>query len=218
MTDSDSTRNPIMTGPRWIPAILVTLVVVTLVGSGISPHDRLAWILEVFPVLIGAPVLVAAYGRFPFTTLLYVLLFIHAVILMVGGHYTYAEVPIGFWAQDVFDLERNPYDRLGHFAQGFVPAILAREILKKWSPLTTSRWLPFLIVAVCLAFSAFYEMIEWWGALIYGEAAESFLGTQGDIWDTQWDMFLAMVGAIVALASLSRAHDRQLAGSIPRDS
>ncbi len=129
---------------------------------------------------------------------------------MVGAHYTYAKVPAGFWVQDFFDLGRNHYDRLGHFAQGFIPAILAREILKRWSPLTTSRWLPAPFVAVCLGFSAFYELIEWWGALLFGEAASAFLGTQGDIWDTQWDMFLALVGAVVALVSLSRAHDRQL--------
>ena len=167
MTDTPTVSDSTKTGLRRSPAILVALVVVILVGSGISPFDRLTWALEVFPVLIGVLILVATYWRFPLTTLLYVLLFIHAVIFMIGGHYTYAEVPVGFWVQDAFDLGRNHYDRLGHFAQGFVPAILAREILKKWSPLTTSRWLPFLIVAVCLAFSAFYEMIEWWSALIY---------------------------------------------------
>jgi len=141
---------------------------------------------------------------------------IHAVILMVGGHYTYARVPAGYWIQDVLDLSRNHYDRLGHFAQGFVPAILAREILIRSSPLAGSRWLAFLVVCVCLAFSALYEMIEWWTALLGGEAAESFLGTQGDVWDTQWDMFLALVGAISSQLLLVRAHDRSLsAAGIP---
>ncbi|MEE8225205.1 MAG: DUF2238 domain-containing protein [Kiloniellales bacterium] len=195
---------------RRTPAVLVVLAVVILLASGVSPYDRLTWVLEVFPILIGIPILVAAYRQFSFTTLLYLLLFVHAVILMVGGHYTYAKVPAGFWLQDIFDLERNHYDRLGHLAQGFIPAILTREILKRWSPLTTSRWLPFLVVAVCLAFSAFYELIEWWGALRFGEAASAFLGTQGDVWDTQWDMFLAVVGAVAALVSLSRVHDWQL--------
>jgi putative membrane protein len=130
---------------------------------------------------------------------------------MVGGHYTYANVPIGFWAQDLLDLSRNHYDRLGHFAQGFVPAILAREILLRLSPLRRGRWLFFLVTCVCLAFSALYELIEWWAALIGGESAESFLGTQGDVWDTQWDMFLALLGSISAQALLGKMHDRSLA-------
>ncbi len=184
---------------------------VFLVLSGTAPGDRLTWILEVFPVIVGMALVVATYRRFPLTGLLYSLLFLHAIILVVGGHYSYAEVPLGFWVQDAFDLARNPYDRLGHFAQGFVPAILAREILVRRSPLARSRWLPFLVVTVCLAFSAFYELIEWWGALLFGDAAAAFLGTQGDIWDTQWDMFMALVGAITALVALGKPHDLQLA-------
>ena len=198
------------TGRRPTPAVLALFAVLIVIASGISPDDRLTWVLEVFPILLAIPILVATYRKSPLTTLLYLLLFVHAVILTIGAHYSYAKVPAGFWVQDFFDLGRNHYDRLGHFAQGFIPAILAREILKRWSPLTTSRWLPPLVVAVCLAFSAFYELIEWWGALAFGDAASAFLGTQGDIWDTQWDMFLALIGAIVALVGLSRVHDRQL--------
>ncbi len=160
--------------------------------------------------MAGAPILVFTYHRFPLTHLLYTFLFLHSVILVVGGHYTYAEVPAGFWVQDLFDLSRNHYDRLGHFAQGFVPALLAREILIRSSPLRRGGWLSFLVVCVCLAFSAFYELIEWWAAVIGGEEAESFLGTQGDVWDTQWDMFLALLGAISAQLLLGRLHGRQL--------
>jgi putative membrane protein len=161
-------------------------------------------------VLIGLPLVLATRRRFPLTPLLYLLLAVHAVILMVGGKYTYAEVPAGFWVRDWLGLARNHYDRLGHFAQGFVPAILAREILWRRSPLRRSRWLGFVVVSVCLAFSAFYELIEWWTAAATGEAAEAFLGTRGDPWDTQWDMFLALLGALSSLALLSRTHDRQL--------
>jgi putative membrane protein len=182
-----------------------------LVWSGIAPHDRFTWLLEVAPVLIGVPVLVAVWPRFRLTPLVYALLWIHAIILMVGGKYTYAEVPLGFWLQDAFGFSRNHYDRIGHFAQGFVPAMLAREILIRRSPLAGSRWLPFLVVCFCLAFSALYELIEFWTALATGEAAEAFLGTQGDVWDTQWDMQMALLGAVIALLTLSRAHDRQLA-------
>jgi putative membrane protein len=190
---------------------LLAVVLAVLVWSGIEPHDRFTWLLEVAPVLIGLPVVLATRRRFPLTPLLYLLLAVHAVILMVGGKYTYAEVPAGFWVQDWLGLARNHYDRLGHFAQGFVPAILAREILSRRSPLRGSRWLGFVVVAICLAFSAFYELIEWWTAAASGEAADAFLGTQGDPWDTQWDMFLALLGAISALVLLRRVHDRQLA-------
>lgn len=192
------------------PIILLGLTGLVLLWSGIQPHERGTWWLEVAPVLVGAPVLVATYSRFRLSPLLYRLLFVHAVILMVGGHYTYARVPIGFWAQDLLDLSRNHYDRLGHLAQGFIPAVLARELLVRISPLARSKWLSFLVVCVCLAFSAFYELIEWWAALIGGAAADSFLGAQGDIWDTQWDMFLALVGAILALLLLRRLHDRSM--------
>jgi putative membrane protein len=190
--------------------ILFGAALVALVVSGIEPFDRLTWLLETFPIMIGLPALVWTRRRFPLTPLLYRLLFLHALILALGGHYTYAEVPLGFWFQDLLDLSRNHYDRLGHLAQGFVPAILVRELLVRTSPLAGSRWLPVLTVSVCLAFSALYELIEWWGALILGEAAGAFLGTQGDVWDTQWDMFLALIGAVVALLSLSRIHDRQI--------
>jgi putative membrane protein len=164
-------------------------------------------------VLIGLPILLLTAKRFPLTPLSYILLTVHACILMVGGKYTYAQVPFGFWLQDVFGFARNHYDRIGHFAQGFIPAMLAREVFIRRSPLGGSRWLPFVVVCFCLAFSALYELIEFWTALAAGEGAESFLGTQGDVWDTQWDMQMALVGAVVALLTLSRLHDRQLPGS-----
>ncbi len=185
-------------------------VVLVLIWSGISPHDRFTWFLEVAPVLIGLPILVATHRRFPLTPLLYGLLTIHATILMVGGKYTYAEVPLGFWMESWFGFVRNNYDRIGHFAQGFVPAILAREILSRTSPLKGSRWLPVLVVCFCLAFSAFYELTEWWTAMSTGDASTAFLGTQGDVWDTQWDMFMALIGAVTSLVVLSRIHDRQM--------
>ena len=196
---------------RREPVVLLAIAVATLVVSGIRPYDRLTWFLEVGPVLIGAPILVLTFRRFPLTILLYRLLLIHALILIVGGHYTYARVPVGFWIQELFEMSRNHYDRLGHFVQGFIPAILAREILLRCSPLVKGKWLFFLVVSVSLAFSAFYELIEWWSAALGGEAAESFLGTQGDVWDTQWDMFLALLGAIAAQLSLASLHDRALA-------
>ena len=196
---------------RRLSALLLGLTLLALVVSGIGPHDRTTWWLEVFPVVLGVPLLIATRRRFPLTPLLYVLLFVHALILMLGGHYTYARVPLGFWVQDLLDLGRNHYDRLGHFAQGFVPAILAREILLRRTPLRPGGWLFFLVCSVCLAFSACYEFFEWWAAVIGGSAADAFLGTQGDVWDTQWDMFLALVGAITAQLLLARLHDRQLA-------
>ena len=199
-------------------SLLVSLAAV-LVWSGIAPHDRFTWFLEVAPVLLGVPILIYVWPTFRFTRLVYTLLWIHAIILMIGGKYTYAEVPLGFWLQDAFGFARNHYDRIGHFAQGFVPAVLAREILIRRSPLRASRWLPFVVVCFCLAFSALYELIEFWTAVSTGEAAEAFLGTQGDVWDTQWDMQMALLGAVVALATLSRAHDRELArgGLLERD-
>jgi putative membrane protein len=190
-------------------ALLISLASV-LVWSGIAPHDRFTWFLEVAPVLIGVPILIYVWPTFRLTRLVYSLLWIHAIILMVGGKYTYAEVPLGFWLQDAFGFARNHYDRIGHFAQGFIPAILAREILIRRSPLRGSRWLPFVVVCFCLAFSALYELIEFWTALSTGEAAEAFLGTQGDVWDTQWDMQMALLGAVLALAILSGVHDREL--------
>jgi putative membrane protein len=193
------------------PVVLLALSLVALGASAIRPNDRLTWVLEVGPVLAGLPVLVLTYRRFPLSHLVYAFLWVHSIILIVGGHYTYAEVPLGSWVQGFFDLSRNPYDRLGHFAQGFVPALLAREILKRRSPLGQSWWLPVLVVCFCLALSAVYELFEWWSALALGQSADQFLGTQGDVWDTQWDMFLALTGATLSLILLSKAHDRSLA-------
>jgi putative membrane protein len=190
---------------------MLAIVLPALVVSGIGPYDRLTWALEVAPVVIVVPLLWVTFDRFPLTPLLYGLIAVHALILVYGGHYTYARVPAGFWVQDLFDLSRNHYDRLGHLAQGFVPAIATREVLTRRSPLRSSGWLPFLTVCVCLAISATYEFVEWWTALLGGGAAEDFLGTQGDVWDTQWDMFLATCGAVLAVVTLSPMHDRQLA-------
>lgn len=197
-----------MTGRE--PRALLVVGAIALAISGGAPHDRLTWLLEVAPILIAVPVLIATARRFPLTPLAYRLIFVHALILMVGGHYTYAEVPLGDWVADALGLARNPYDRLGHLAQGFVPAVVVREILIRRSPLRRGKWLAFLVACVCLAISAAYELVEWWSALLGGERADAFLGTQGDQWDTQWDMFMALVGAVAALALLGRLHDRQL--------
>ena len=191
--------------------ILLAIVAVALLVSGIAPKERGTWVLETFPVFVAAPLLWLTWGRFRLTPLAYRLIAVHALILILGARYTYAEVPLGFWLQDLFGFARNPYDRIGHFAQGFVPAILAREILLRRSPLRPGKWLFFLVCCVCLAISACYEFLEWWSALILGQGAEAFLGTQGDVWDTQWDMFMALVGAIAAQVLLGRVHDRQLA-------
>ena len=198
---------------RGIPApILLAVVLATLVLSGIDPQaDRITWLLETAPVMIGAIILVATYRQFPLTPLVYHLLALHAFMLMLGGYYTYAEVPWFNSLRDGFDLARNHYDRVAHFAQGFIPAILAREVLIRLSPLRPGKWLFFLVTCFCLALSAFYEFIEWWAALISAQAAEAFLGTQGDHWDTQWDMFLAFIGAIVGQLLLRKPHDRQIA-------
>jgi len=193
------------------PALLLAIGVIALVVSGIDPNDRLTWLLEVAPILIAAPLLIATFRPFPLTALLYRLILLHALILILGGHYTYAEVPLGFWVQDLVDLGRNHYDRLGHLAQGFIPAILAREILLRRTPLETGRWLFVLVTSVCLAFSAFYEILEWAAAVALDQSADAFLGTQGDPWDTQWDMFMALIGAVAAQATLAGLHDRQLA-------
>lgn len=191
--------------------LLLTLVGAVFVWSAIAPRDWFTWLLEVMPVLIALPVLAISYAKFPLTNLAYGLIALHAVILMVGGHYTYAEMPVFNWLRDYFDWNRNYYDRLGHVAQGFIPAILAREILLRHHVLPKGRWLFFIVVAICLAISAFYEFLEWWVALASGSDAVAFLATQGDIWDTQWDMFLAFCGAIAAQIGLSKWHDRQLA-------
>ena len=193
------------------PLVLLAIGLVALVVSGIGPTDRMTWWLEVAPVIIGAPILIATWRRFPLTPLLYRLILLHALILMLGGHYTYAEVPLGEWARHWFGFARNHYDRVGHLAQGFIPAILAREILLRQTPLRPGGWLFTLVTSVCLAFSAFYELIEWWSAVFLGGGATAFLGTQGDPWDTQWDMFLALIGAVASQLLLSGIHDRQLA-------
>jgi len=203
-----------MTGEGRLVWLTVTLALV-LGWSAIGPYDWLTWFLEVVPVLVGVPLIWIVRKRFPLSGLLLALVWVHAVILIVGGHYTYARVPVGDWASELFGWPRNNYDKLGHFAQGFVPAILTREILLRTSPLAGSRWLGFLVVSVCLAFSALYELIEWGAAAATGEAAEEFLGTQGYAWDTQSDMAWALVGAIAALALLRRAHDRSLARLAP---
>jgi putative membrane protein len=201
---------------RREPAILLVIALVLLALSRVGALEPGTWLLEIAPILIIAPILVLTARRFPLSPLVYRLLFVHALILMFGGHYTYAKVPLGFWVQDALGLARNHYDRLGHFAQGFVPAMLAREVLLRRSPLVRGKWLSFLVVCVCLAFSATYELIEWLAAVLGGSAADAFLGTQGDVWDTQWDMFMAGVGAVSALLLLSRSHDRQLA-ELPTD-
>ena len=182
-----------------------------LLASGIAPYDRLTWLMEVLPVLIAAPVLLATCGRLPLTPLVYALIAVHGLILIYGGAYSYARTPLGFWLQEVLGLMRNPYDRIGHLAQGFVPAMVAREVLLRVFAISGRKVLFFLVVCVCLAISAFYELIEWWAALLIGADADEFLATQGDVWDTQWDMFLALVGAILAQLLLNRRHERQLA-------
>jgi len=181
-----------------------------LLASGIAPYDRVTWVMEVAPVLIAAPILIATRNRLPLTGLVYVLIAIHGLILIYGGAYTYARVPLGFWLQELLGFERNPYDRIGHLAQGFVPAMVARELLLRVFHIEGRKILGFLVVCVALAISAFYELIEWWAAVVMGGGAEEFLGTQGDVWDTQWDMFMALTGAILALLVLARWHDRQL--------
>jgi len=182
----------------------------TLVWSGIEPKDSTTWVLEVLPAVVGFAILVATRRRFPLTSLAYLLILAHCIVLMVGGHYTYAEVPLFDWIRDGFGLERNNYDKLGHFMQGFVPAIVAREILVRNAIIAGKGWMSFIIVCICLAISAFYELIEWWVAILSDEAAEAFLGTQGYVWDTQSDMMYALVGAIAALVLLSKLHDKQI--------
>lgn len=186
------------------------LLIAVMTVSFANAHDRATWLLEVAPVLIALPLLVATYRRFPLTGLFYGLIFVHALVLIGGGTYTYARVPFGFWMQDMLELDRNPYDKIGHFMQGLVPALLTREILLRGSYVSGRRMACFLSVCVALAISAFYELIEWWVALAIGEDADAFLGTQGDPWDTQSDMFLAVIGALAGLALLSRLQDRQM--------
>lgn len=189
---------------------LLISVLLVLVWSGVAPHDRFTWFMEVAPVLIGLPIVALTARRFPLTPLAYTLLAVHACILMLGGKYTYAEVPLGHWVSQLMGWTRNNYDRLGHLAQGFVPAIVGREILLRTSPLRPGKWLTFILIAICLGISASYELIEWGTALATGSAADAFLGTQGDPWDTQEDMAMAGVGAVLALLTLRRVQDRQL--------
>jgi len=199
-----------MTTPTGLLVVWLAVAVV-FVWSAIHPHDYFTWILEVFPAIIGAVILAATYRRFRFSTLVYTLIAMHMMILMVGGHYTYAEVPIGNWFRDHFALSRNHYDRLGHFAQGFVPAMIAREVLLRLNVLKRGRWLFVLVVSVCLAISATYELFEWAVSAITGSAGDAFLGTQGDVFDTQKDMAMALVGSVTALLTITKIHDRQLA-------
>lgn len=191
-------------------AIWISIFFIVLVWSGIRPKDYFIWFLEVVPAILGLIAVSATYRKFRLTNLTYTLILIHCIILMIGGHYTYAEVPFFDWIRDYFELSRNNYDKVGHFAQGFIPAIIAREIFIRKSIVNGNAWRNFLIVCVCLALSAFYELIEWWVAILTGESADAFLGTQGYAWDTQSDMALALIGSILALVFLSKVHDSQL--------
>ena len=194
------------------PLVLLILVIAFWVWSGIDPHDtRLTWVLETLPFMIALPIMLLTYRRFPLTNLTYTLIALHAMILMLGAHYSYAKVPLGFWMEDWFGWTRNNYDKIGHLMQGFGPAIYVREILARTSPLRSGKWLAFLSVAVPLAFSALYEIIEWLASLSNPTDTEAFLGTQGYIWDTQSDMFLCLVGSILALLLLTKLHGRTLA-------
>ncbi|MCF6225857.1 MAG: DUF2238 domain-containing protein [Xanthomonadales bacterium] len=203
--DKKTTSSSTLFTGLWLAVFLATLV-----WSAIGPKERLTWWLEVAPALIGLALLIFTRKKFPLTPLLYVLVLIHSIILMVGGHYTYAEVPLFDRIAEWMGSERNNFDKLGHLAQGFIPAILAREILLRNQVVAKHGWLNIIIVSLCLAFSAFYELIEWWGALLMGGDADAFLGTQGYIWDTQSDMLMALIGAVLALVLLSAVHNRQL--------
>jgi putative membrane protein len=205
-----------MRSPRY-PLALLAAALILLAISAYRPYDTATWWMEVAPIFLAVPILLATWRRFPLTPLVYTLIFVHACILMLGGHYTYARVPLGFWVQDVFGFTRNHYDRLGHFAQGFIPAMVAREILLRQTPLRRGGWLFYIVCSICLAISACYEFIEWWAALLGGSGATEFLGTQGDVWDTQWDMFIALIGSIVAQLTLARVHHRQLRESLILD-
>jgi putative membrane protein len=201
-----------MTEPsgKRLHLVLLLIGIAILAWSAWKPHDYFTWILEVFPAIIAGVVLTALYPRFRFTSLVYILILIHAAILMIGGHYTYAEMPLFSWLRDAFHLARNYYDRLGHVAQGFVPAMIVREILIRNAVVNGRRWLFVIVCSIALAISACYEFFEWWVAVASGSGADAFLATQGDVWDTQWDMFMALCGAIVAQLTLAGVHDRQL--------
>lgn len=204
----DTTRGA--NGQRGLLLALLAATLAALLLSGWQPYDRGTWLLEVLPVLVVIPLLYFTRGRYPLTTLLYVLIFLHALVLILGGAHTYARVPLGFTLQDLFGLARNPYDRIGHFVQGFVPAIAVREILIRGRYVRTPAMRNLVILCIVLAISATYELIEWGVAVAFGQGAYEFLGTQGDPWDTHWDMFTAVIGAVSALLLLSRWHDRQL--------
>jgi putative membrane protein len=200
-----------MSSPRtkWLVRAAAALVAL-LTLSGWHPYDRATWWMEVAPIFLALPVLGLTYRRYPLTTVLYVCIFAHACVLMLGGAYTYARVPLGYWIQGVFDLGRNPYDKIGHFMQGFVPALVAREILVRGGYVRGRRMMDFIVICIVLAISATYEFVEWGAALALGQGAEAFLGTQGDVWDTQSDMFFALIGGLAALVFFSRLHDRQM--------
>jgi putative membrane protein len=193
-----------------LPVVALAVGIAALAVSGIAPKDRATWWMEVAPVVIAAPILLLTYRRFPFSAVVYALLAVHAAILCLGGHYTYAEVPLGFWMRDAFGLARNHYDRIGHLAQGFVPALVAREVLLRTTPLRPGKMLFFLVTSVCLAVSAGYELVEWGASVALGQSADAFLGTQGDPWDSQWDMFMALIGATAAQLLLAGVQDRQV--------
>lgn len=211
-----------MHGPPLHPAavptraervLLLAIVTGALLYSGIAPRDRLTWLLETVWVMAGLVLILSTWRRFPLTRLLCWLLAAHALVLIYGGAWTYAETPLGFQLRETFDLQRNPWDRIGHFMQGLVPAILARELLLRRTPLRRGGWLGYLVLAAALSFSALFELIEWWSALAFGADADAFLATQGDVWDTQWDMFLCLLGAALSLLAFSRLHDRQLSSA-----
>lgn len=190
--------------------ILIGLFIIGLIWSGIQPFDYFTWVLEVFPAVLGTIVLIFTFKQFQFTFLTYCFILIHSYILFIGGHYTYAEVPLFDWIKEAFDLSRNNYDKVGHFAQGFIPAMIVREILVRKNIVTIKKWLNFIVVCICLSFSAVYEFLEWWVALFSGENAEAFLGTQGYVWDTQSDMFYATIGAITMLVLLAKIQDKNI--------
>lgn len=203
-------RQTAATSNRTYPMVLLVTFAAALIWSAIKPADMFTWVLEVFPAILGTVILLCTYRRFRFTNLVYTLMWLQALLLIVGGHYTYAEMPLFNWIRDTFGLERNYYDRLGHFAQGFVPAMIVREVLLRKTRLGSGGWLTFLIISVCLAISAAYELLEFGVAKVTGTAAESFLGTQGDGWDTQWDMLYALIGAVISVVLLSGVHNKRL--------
>ncbi|HSD15760.1 MAG TPA: DUF2238 domain-containing protein [Thermomonas sp.] len=215
MTTAHPIARPATRSEGWL---LAGITVLALVASFVIAKDRLTWLLEVVWAVVGLAIIGWRWSRFALTRLLCWLLLLHALVLIHGGAHTYALTPGGFWLQDLLGTERNPWDRLGHWMQGFVPAILARELLLRLTPLRRGGWLVYLVLAACLSFSAFFELIEWWAALIYGADADAFLATQGDQWDTQWDMFLCLCGAATSLLLLSRWHDRQLGAAVKPES